>query len=592
MKTSSSFFKIMNSPLNMNSTMCSSSNYTSDSTKRLLVDSMYNIKKNQTIKEHKSTRRKIIMSIKKEKINNTYFNLLKENLFSNLKIRKISPSQSHRILPVFEKNNVYNNRFPSKLSYDICKQFNYDQKNVKHFTISCKEIAIYKNSIIDLKKIAINKENTQKTINQNNEETIKFLQYQNDKFKNNLLPAYDRYIWFLKKQIRENEEINYSLKCKKEMLKKEVEIKSNCIKKVKAKFENYLKYRNLLICFRENILELPHIFYEVQLDNYAGEIPKKIEINNKNLEKYLDIHYSIFESDEEFIRKIQYLENFVITLNEKSNNKIIENSELRTELLQAQNKKQKKNKKMWFHQQDEAQLSFLKEKNIKLINKYNSLVKNLAVIPRRSLRKYIVKIPFDLPVDVSMMIIKLQKMYDIKQYKYEYSYMYYYVAQNVKLFFKEFRNLFILENHQLTLPNFLALIKDLEDPDNIKASRIRASCVKLLAIYEDAMNKLFLLHYNRLNSPNLQKKLMQIIDNHKKRKMVANMRNQRLLFDEKRRQKRKELDTKYNKVMYKSYSHLFFDFHQKKKEQNHNIFSNQDSPIDYRELLSYQSYLD
>ena len=588
MKTSSSFFKIMNSPLNMNSTMCSSSNYTSDSTKRLLVDSMYNIKKNQTIKEHKSTRRKIIMSIKKEKINNTYFNLLKENLFSNLKIRKISPSQSHRILPVFEKNN----RFPSKLSYDICKQFNYDQKNVKHFTISCKEIAIYKNSIIDLKKIAINKENTQKTINQNNEETIKFLQYQNDKFKNNLLPAYDRYIWFLKKQIRENEEINYSLKCKKEMLKKEVEIKSNCIKKVKAKFENYLKYRNLLICFRENILELPHIFYEVQLDNYAGEIPKKIEINNKNLEKYLDIHYSIFESDEEFIRKIQYLENFVITLNEKSNNKIIENSELRTELLQAQNKKQKKNKKMWFHQQDEAQLSFLKEKNIKLINKYNSLVKNLAVIPRRSLRKYIVKIPFDLPVDVSMMIIKLQKMYDIKQYKYEYSYMYYYVAQNVKLFFKEFRNLFILENHQLTLPNFLALIKDLEDPDNIKASRIRASCVKLLAIYEDAMNKLFLLHYNRLDSPNLQKKLMQIIDNHKKRKMVANMRNQRLLFDEKRRQKRKELDTKYNKVMYKSYSHLFFDLHQKKKEQNHNIFSNQDSPIDYRELLSYQSYLD
>ena len=86
MKTSSSFFKIMNSPLNMNSTMCSSSNYTSDSTKRLLVDSMYNIKKNQTIKEHKSTRRKIIMSIKKEKINNIYFNLLKENLFSNLKI--------------------------------------------------------------------------------------------------------------------------------------------------------------------------------------------------------------------------------------------------------------------------------------------------------------------------------------------------------------------------------------------------------------------------------------------------------------------------------------------------------------------------
>lgn len=591
MKTSLSFFKVMNSPLNMSSTMCSSSNYNSDSTKRLLIDSMYNIKKNKTIKEHKSTRRKIIMSIKKEKINNTYFNLLKENL-SSLKIRKISPSQSHRILPIFEKNNVYNNRFPSKLSYDICKQFNYEQKNVRHFTISCKEIAIYKNSIIDLKKIAINKENTQRTINQNNEETIKFLQYQNDKFKNNLLPAYDRYIWFLRKQIRENEEINYSLKCKKEMLKKEIEIKSNCIKKVKAKFENYLKYRNLLICFREKILELPHIFYEVQLDNYAGEIQKKIEINNKNLEKYLDIHYPIFESDEEFIRKIQYLENFIITLNEKSNNKILENSELRTELLQAQNKKQKKNKKMWFHQQDEAQLSFLKEKNIILLNKYNSLVKNLGVIPRRSLRKYIVKIPFDLPVDVSMMIIKLKKMYDIKQYKYEYSYMYYYVAQNVKLFFKEFRNLFILENHQLTLPNFLALIKDLEDPDNIKASRIRDSCIKLLAIYEDAMNKLFLLHYSRLDSPKFQKKLMEIIDNHKKRKMVANMRNQRLLFDEKRKQKREELDNKYNKAMYKSYSHLFFDFHQKKKEQNHNIFSNQDSPIDYKELLSYQSYLD
>ena len=211
-------------------------------------------------------------------------------------------------------------------------------------------------------------------------------------------------------------------------------------------------------------------------------------------------------------------------------------------------------------------------------------------LPKRSLKKYIIKIPFDLPVEVSMMILELQHLYEEKQFTIENAYVFYYIYKNMNSLYKSYPSVlsFKTVNHQ----NFILMLKDLEYPERVKQSKLRDSALALLTLYEDAVNNMLCLHRERLMDEKTQRKLIEIMNVYKTNKSVMNMRNQRMLFEQKRQQKRKELDEKTNKPMYKSYSSLFANYRQKKKKIKINNLYNDVVPITYNDLFLYQNFLD
>ena len=566
----------------LNSTLYRTS---SDSTRQLLVDSIYHIKCNRKEKSIQSAKHRIKLEKKKQTINQLHITNLKENCKLSLMVLKqnlldsSSSSRSCKNLP-----NIPNTRYEkqSKMSYDLRRQFMYDMKNVRHFTNSVKEIALYKNCMRQLKNFAEEKEEDLNRKYEEMDNKIRELKEKNEDLLYNVIPRYDRYILFLRGERRKEEEINEGIKSKEEMVKKEIEIINNKIFKVKSLFEGYLKYRNILICFKENIIKLPEQFEQVNVTNHDN-IPL-------HLVKYLKLDCKIFTSTEEFIRKIKFKEDNILKLNSQRESINKEVELLKEELNQLQLEYDIKNKKVSFYEQDIEKVSNNQLKYKLLNEKYNKSYKDYMTLPKRSLKKYIIKIPFDLPVEVSMMILELQHLYEEKQFTIENAYVFYYIYKNMNSLYKSYPSVlsFKTVNHQ----NFILMLKELEYPERVKQSKLRDSALALLTLYEDAVNNMLCLHRERLMDEKTQRKLIEIMNVYKTNKSVMNMRNQRMLFERKRQQKRKELDEKTNKPMYKSYSSLFANYRQKKKKIKINNVYNDVVPITYNDLFLYQNFLD
>ena len=130
--------------------------------------------------------------------------VLKQNLLDSS-----SSSRSCKNLP-----NIPNTRYEkqSKMSYDLRRQFMYDMKNVRHFTNSVKEIALYKNCMRQLKNFAEEKEEDLNRKYEEMDNKIRELKEKNEDLLYNVIPRYDRYILFLRGERRKEEEINEGIK--------------------------------------------------------------------------------------------------------------------------------------------------------------------------------------------------------------------------------------------------------------------------------------------------------------------------------------------------------------------------------------------
>ena len=506
----------------------------------------------------------------------TYDNLKK--IYSNSireKVKVIMPKIHSRkkSLDYEKKLKHYNSEISLKLPNNISREINDDILKIKKipakdFGKFCKKISFIKNIMKLNNDLCEAKINEKKNIEKEIEEEINLWKKKYEEISNYRINS-TLYLVFLRETIKREKRKIDDLFTKIINLNNKIYTLQTKINDLMYKYEKYIKFRNLLVCIKENIkLEnLPSEFYDASYENMIkikekfkklrkrytienkisnskisnllfsrqitftsqsllnftfkrNEEENESETENKNvnkedLEKYLDCKYIIFE----YIRDIY----FCFSKREKKIAKSFQTYYTNYNIIQQLKKEYERikeinlNKLIKTNEKEKylnEELEYLKGRNLELINKKKSSEETLKSKLNRSLKNYISKIPKELPIDISLSIIKLEKYHKEKQFKMNYAYLYFYVGNMIKKLFLTAQNLFYDYNNQLTEEKIYNIVNILENPDNYLENYVIDNSIFALELYSKVIFK-FLFKFN-LRMSNLKKETLFKIQKNKK----------------------------------------------------------------------------
>ena len=602
------------------------------------------------IKNHKfkKTREKFFFqrnnSIEKnsESLYNIFFYDLKKkvkNLFPklNLKANSINVKTDKTI----DKKDNYSYSIPNfKIPTTITQEINNELFSNKiippnKFGKLCIKLNYMKNIIKFNKDIYKEKEKKKNKDEKEMNEEIKYLKKKND-IINNIISNYRSYIVFLRDYNKNEEIILDNLKIKQSNLLDKIRILEKKINEKMYKYQKYIRFRNLLICIKENIQfdKLPPEFYDnsyetliknkkrfhstIKVKRYSfnkKEIfdrksilrllsftPQSIfnlnkneenylDKNNKNekkkkvdLEFYLDYHNIIFESSREINEQFYKKEKTIVKLYQKYylNYSLIENLKKEYEKLIKKeinnnidyNDKKKNYKDL---------IIKLKESNLKLIKRKKFLETSLKIEINRDLKYFIFKIEKNkLPIDDSLSILKLNNYYKIKNFKIEFAYVYFYIALITKNLYVNNKNLFYKANFCFTEKKLFDMLNILENQEKFKKNEIIENAISVLEIYDKVVTMIINNYKSLTSNINIKNNNVNLI----KRRKLKTMEKQKSLNETIKIQQYKKLIDKHNKTIYISRSKSDYNFRVDNKKTLNN---NNDKNIDYDDLLKYHS---
>lgn len=539
---------------------------------KLIYESLYNIKQHQKHKEIIQTKRKKMHLAHYSIVNKMHQTILKSklkqfhnnNINNNNNLINIIPSSTLALSPQQKPSYL-----PSALSLNITHQISVNHRNHLQFVRSCNDISIYKSSIQELKQLTKHKEAFIKQQHASLDNELTNLKQKIDHITYVTIPQYNDYILYLK-GVKVNERaVNNNLIQDRYALKTKVIKLNEKVETVTQKLKNILKYRNVLICLKEDINALP-LKFNKPFHEWTND-----EINEQTkYDKYLNSSFVIFESVEEFNYKLHNKEQFILTLY-KQNEKLLSKIKHYKHLLQIEQRiyNDKKQNDTTIIERSSHILNDLKLNNELLKNKISKLYAMYNKKIKRNLKPHLDKIPFEYPPEVSMMILKLQSLYQIKNFKCDYAYMFYYIANMFYAYKKEgyLHNILNLSSLQLTSKTFDEYLNDLNNPDKTDLKKLIEETVVILSCLELTVNNMLIRHRKRMEDQGaIGMKLKELVEVNKKIKFVEKMRNQRLLVEEKMKQKRQILNEKYYRVMYRSHSDMFYNYRLKKDNNNSN----------------------
>ena len=468
---------------------------------------------------------KIVQNFSKLNNNSSYINNnIKNNINSNIN----NESSDTNI------NKNFNSLISRKINDEIYNQLSIIDINENYDT----GLKKYKNYTIrkSLLKHFLHKE--KESYNIKLEEYLKYIKYKEKliKLSNycsdiNTEIKYGLYLDFLKEKIQKLKIDNYKIIKNKENIIKEIKIILENLKEKSEFLCESIKFRNLLICLRENIQidHLPEILTfcnKKNIDNYLDSIDNNLEnynalpnnlynylksfvdegeLNNKNKSKfmkYLD-KKPIFSNIEEFYSKYKEYQ-FKILQNTENYLNIFNNINIyKRQMIYI---KSSSKARKYFLLKERAltdKIKELKNYNKELNNKYiffnkNNNEKNNNNIQIRKIENYTREITRERPIEESKFFFKFTSLVKSQKFKIEYAYVYYMISQMVLNFYKIFPNFFDSQNN-FDVKKFNESINNIYDCDKIRDEIIKSNVLYLLSLYETSLIYFFQRHNKMLN---------------------------------------------------------------------------------------------
>ena len=138
------------------------------------------------------------------------------------------------------------------------------------------------------------------------------------------------------------------------------------------------------------------------------------------------------------------------------------------------------------------ELTELKSKNKELLKKKKFIDKSQNKNVKRSLNKYISKIPKELPIDFCISILRLNNYYNEKQFKVNFAYTFFYIAKITKKLYSIKKNLFYETHNELIENTFFDMLNILENPDKYKEINVLKNAILVLQIYDKVVLNLIM----------------------------------------------------------------------------------------------------
>ena len=602
----------LNSSFSKNHDNISTMGKTSDFTVIQALISAKNIRHQKGIKYQK---KKTLLLKRKSSLDTFYTTCLHQTFLSQIPKLKSSPSQ---IISTSNFSSV-EYKLPSYFCRDISKELAKDIRAGKDFARRCKKVGILKYFAEERKKVTEKKESEIQNKFSSLEREVFGAKKRNHHLLDVTIPAYISYIRFLRTQLRHEENLKEELKLNNIKLRDEIELIKNKISKIKDRYKYYFGFRNFLVCVKEDVLELPKEFWEVDekkiciaerafsdknirdFKKRRTNAKKSTRIVSKNLKKlltrveekastdapikkYLDINKEIFSNPEEFIDKIKFKEARLIQLLKEDFKKRAELGELKELYNQLTQQFERDFKYEARKCKEDTEILHVQRKKDNLLQE-TLLAQQKALSTRndRDLKKYIAKIPNDFPVKTSMMILKLNRIQKEKKFISENAYVYYYLHKFIFLFFRKCLKYFTF-TEKSPKKEFIEDLDYIGYPDRANTVKIRKAALNTLKYYEIAVNN-FLEEFRKSVTKNFEK-YVQIINKRNRQSIVENFRNQRSMEEDKKEQRKNELLQKSKKILIKSRSYAFFNYRKKKRKVIFSVSKKNQNTLDY-EMLRY-----
>ena len=575
-----------------------------------------------------------------ESVNNIFYYELKKkikHLFPKINLK--SNSINIKVDKQINKKCNYSYSIPNfKIPTTITQEINnelFSNKKIppNKFGKLCIKINFMKNIIKFKKDIYKNNEKKKNKTEKEMNEEIKYNTKKNNMI-NNIVSNYTSYLVFLRDYLKNEEKILDNLKTKKNKLLDKISVLKNKVNENMYKYKKYIRFRNLLICIKENIQieKLPPIFYDntyetfinnikrfhskkkvkrysfekkelfnrktilklltfspesdfninIKEENYFNQNNKNEKKGKANLESYLDYNNIIFESSREINEKFYKKEKIILKLYQKYYLNYSLNENLKKEYEKLIDKEINNNidynEKIKTY---EDLILKLKESNLKLIKQRKFLETSLKIQINRDLKYFLLKIENNnLPIDDSLSILKLNNYYKTKNFQIEFAYVYFYIALITKKLYVNNKNLFYKANFFLTEKKLFDMLNILENQDKVNKREIIKNAISILEIY-DKVIIIIISNYKSLTSKlNIKNNNENLI----KRKKLQIMEKQKSLIEKIKTQQYQKLLEKHNKTIYISRSKSDYNFRFDNKNKS-NI--NKGKNIDYDDLLKY-----
>ena len=517
----------------------------------------------------------------------------------------------------------------SKLSFDIGALYGINQQSTFQYTESCRNLYKIHTIMKENKERMINYENNMSAKKNKLNSNLNLAEKNYNRLTKDLIPKLEEYNIFLRKKIKEEREIENQLYDTRNELFMCNHRLMNKIEKIKSDIDKNIKIRNFLIRVKEHTLTLPSfltsmtanidlsltmevkpirttihrksminfnfnttVFSKKRMSIMAASpkqfspprrskkmsvfnslvSPSRKSIIDSKFDKYLDLNQVIFKDTDEFIAKMSHLEQNNLKLNQKCNENIFEVQTLKEELNEI-------NHQLYVY--DELYKNDIQKSIVNLnesMKRFNSLNLQITYLqmkdqikeeekPKKEKKKNINNINAISSAAVNMALLKFKERVNKFHFNTELAYMYYYIADLAKDFFNNYTKCFKYKANELE-----ELISILYKPDDVKPSLLRKSCIEVLMIVEQAIDVLFNKHSEYLKKEKNKKYIDELRNKAKTMRKIVNAREQRLLLQEIKANKIKNVVIKQSQIvvkpmMIRSVSYDFKGVKEKKKKK-------------------------
>ena len=552
------------------------------------------------------------------------------NLIPTIKSRSKSNDIIFNKEPISKRrltlSHSFNFRLPSNISKEIDQEILIKKKitSPKNFGKLCVKLRYIKNIMKFNKEYCDKEEKKRNKIEKEINFQVKFWKKKYENLINYKIPNFTGYIVYLREYIKKENKNLDELRIKMLNLINKNDILQNKINQIMLKYIKYTKIRNILICIKENINleDLPPIFNDISYETmmnlkekakairkkkmltrkmeftnikeeenenvkseeiknnniennlYDSRNKKKNKIENKRdksnydyLEKYLFCKYPIFDNLKEITYQFQREEKKIFRLYQNYYFNYCTCEKLKKEL---EKEKEIFNKNKINIQQSEIklnnELTKLKSKNKELLKKIKFIDKSQNKNVKRSLNKYISKIPKELPIDFCLSILRLNNYYNEKQFKVNFAYTFFYIAKITKKLYSIKKNLFYETYNELIENTFFDMLNILENPDKYKEINVLKNAILVLQIYDKVVLNLIMKYKSFIFQMKDTEFCNNVLKEKRYLKALNIMEKKRNLNEEMKIKKNKKYIEKHHKTFFLSRCKSFFNFRYEPKK--------------------------